>query len=198
MSADIHPLQPGSQPIEGERSVYLDAYLAPFRPWLDRDTVTEIMVNRPGEVWIEDAADPGMKRIETPQIDDRLVQRLAEQVARVSHQGINREHPLLGKELIALGMWMFGDKPLGWAKNAKSFGVVISDSFGRAWRRGTAGIAIGAAGAGLGAAAQETVLQAAQETRTPAESAQNIGTAMLFGAKVTSTLIERKREGGRG
>jgi coenzyme F420-0:L-glutamate ligase/coenzyme F420-1:gamma-L-glutamate ligase len=26
------------------------------------------------------------------------------------------------------------------------FGVVISDSFGRAWRRGTAGIAIGAAG----------------------------------------------------
>ena len=73
MSADIHPLQPGGQPVDGERSVYLDAYLAPFRPWLDRDTVTEIMVNRPGEVWIEDAADPGMKRIETPQIDDRLL-----------------------------------------------------------------------------------------------------------------------------
>ena len=99
MSADIHPLQPGGQPVDSERSVYLDAYLAPFRPWLDRDTVTEIMVNRPGEVWIEDAADPGMKRIETPQIDDRLVQRLAEQVARVSHQGINREHPLLGATL---------------------------------------------------------------------------------------------------
>lgn len=103
MSADIHPLQPGSQPVDSERSVYLDAYLAPFRPWLDRDTVTEIMVNRPGEVWIEDAADPGMKRIETPQIDDRLVQRLAEQVARVSHQGINREHPLLGATLPAKG-----------------------------------------------------------------------------------------------
>jgi type IV secretion system protein VirB11 len=40
-----------------------------------------------------------MKRIETPEIDDRLVQRLAEQVARVSHQGINREHPLLGATL---------------------------------------------------------------------------------------------------
>src|SRR3546814_8226734 len=50
-------------------------------------------------VWIEDAADPGMKRVETPDIDDRLVQRLAEQVARVSHQGINREHPLLGATL---------------------------------------------------------------------------------------------------
>lgn len=98
MSADIHPLQQ-SEPIAGERSVYLDAYLAPFRQWLERDTVTEIMVNRPGEVWIEDAASPGMQKIDTPDIDDKLVQRLAEQVARVSHQGINREHPLLGATL---------------------------------------------------------------------------------------------------
>ncbi|WP_435418053.1 P-type DNA transfer ATPase VirB11 [Parerythrobacter aurantius] len=98
MAADVHPL--AKQEISAaDRSVYLDAYLAPFRRWLDRDTVTEIMVNRPGEVWIEDATDPGMKRIETPDIDDRLVQRLAEQVARVSHQGINREHPLLGATL---------------------------------------------------------------------------------------------------
>lgn len=27
---------------------------------------------------------------------------------------VNREHPLFGKELIALGMEMFGDRPLGW------------------------------------------------------------------------------------
>ena len=68
MSADIHRLgmgegdaqAGGAVPLSAERSVYLDAYLAPFRRWLDRDTVTEIMVNRPGEVWIEDAASPGM------------------------------------------------------------------------------------------------------------------------------------------
>ncbi|MCR9179895.1 MAG: P-type DNA transfer ATPase VirB11 [Erythrobacteraceae bacterium] len=110
MSADIHRLTASGEsagksaeaaPLPAERSVYLDAYLAPFRRWLDRDTVTEIMVNRPGEVWIEDASNPGMQRIETPEIDDRLVQRLAEQVARVSHQGINREHPLLGATLPA-------------------------------------------------------------------------------------------------
>ncbi|MFZ1744017.1 MAG: P-type DNA transfer ATPase VirB11 [Pontixanthobacter sp.] len=94
MSADIHPFHPDDN--AAERSVYLDAYLAPFREWLERDTITEIMVNRPGEVWIEDAAQPGMQKILVPEIDDRLVQRLAEQVARVSHQGINREHPLLG------------------------------------------------------------------------------------------------------
>ena len=98
MSADIHPL-PTDAPTAARRSVYLDAYLAPFRQWLDQDTVTEIIVNRPGEVWIEDALIPGMQRIETPEIDDQLVQRLAEQVARISHQGINREHPLLGATL---------------------------------------------------------------------------------------------------
>ena len=103
MSAQIHPhpaqdaAAPAPQVAGG--SVYLDAYLSPFREWLDRDSVTEILVNRPGEVWIEDAAQPGMQRVEDERIDDNLVQRLAEQVARVSHQGINREHPLLGATL---------------------------------------------------------------------------------------------------
>ena len=96
MTDNVHPLPSGAA---AERSVYLDAYLAPFQRWLDVDTITEILVNRPGEVWIEDAAQGGMHRVLAPEIDDRLVQRLAEQVARVSHQGINREHPLLGATL---------------------------------------------------------------------------------------------------
>jgi type IV secretion system protein VirB11 len=107
VSAEIHQLPPApdgtedAMPRAASGSVYLDAYLAPFRKWLERDTVTEIIVNRPGEIWIEDADRPGMQRIKAPQIDDKLVQRLAEQVARVSHQGINREHPLLGATLPA-------------------------------------------------------------------------------------------------
>ena len=98
MSAEIHKLEEQPAP-QVSGSVYLDAYLAPFRRWLDRDTVTEVLVNRPGEIWVEDAATPGMQRIDAPEVDDKLVQRLAEQVARVSHQGINREHPLLGATL---------------------------------------------------------------------------------------------------
>ncbi len=98
MAADVHPLPTGGGSA-AERSVYLDAYLAPFQRWLDVDTITEILVNRPGEVWIEDAAQGGMRKVDAPEIDDRLIQRLAEQVARVSHQGINREHPLLGATL---------------------------------------------------------------------------------------------------
>ncbi|APG63542.1 P-type DNA transfer ATPase VirB11 [Sphingorhabdus lutea] len=99
----MHPLSVDIVPeiSAGEDSVYLNAYLAPFRPWLDCDTVTEIMVNRPGELWIEDVNCPTMQRILVPEINDRLIQRLAEQVARISHQGINREHPLLGAMLPA-------------------------------------------------------------------------------------------------
>jgi hypothetical protein len=29
---------------------FLDAYLEPFRAWLAQDDVTEILVNRPGEI----------------------------------------------------------------------------------------------------------------------------------------------------
>ncbi len=103
MTAEIHQLPQDDSdavPQVPSGSVYLDAYLAPFREWLERDTVTEILVNGPGEMWVEDAARPGgMQCIQIDAIDDKLVQRLAEQVARISHQGINREHPLLGATL---------------------------------------------------------------------------------------------------
>lgn len=101
MNGAVHLLPQGQAKADepAPRSVYLDAYLGPFRQWLDRETVTEILVNRPGELWIEDAERPGMQRIDLPEIDDQLLQRLAEQVARISHQGINREHPLLAATL---------------------------------------------------------------------------------------------------
>lgn len=95
----LHPQGDQFQPAPLERSVYLDAYLAPFSEWLERESVTEILVNRPGEVWVEDATKPGMQRIKRDEINNQLLQRLAEQVARVSHQGINREHPLLAATL---------------------------------------------------------------------------------------------------
>ena len=98
MSGTVHTLARDEAPLISG-SVYLDAYLAPFRPWLERESVTEILVNRPGELWIEDATLRGMQRVELPALDGQLLQRLAEQVARISHQGINREHPLLSATL---------------------------------------------------------------------------------------------------
>jgi type IV secretion system protein VirB11 len=79
--------------------VYLSAYLAPFQQWLSDENVTEILVNAPGEVWTESSGVAGMARHEAPGIDDVLLSRLAAQVARFSHQGINRERPLLSATL---------------------------------------------------------------------------------------------------
>jgi len=79
--------------------VYLSAYLAPFQQWLDDENVTEILVNQPGEVWTESAGSAGMAQHKAPGIDDVLLGRLAAQVARFSHQGINRERPLLSATL---------------------------------------------------------------------------------------------------
>jgi type IV secretion system protein VirB11 len=82
----------------GPGGVYLGSYLAPFQRWLAQEDVTEILVNRPGEVWIEQAGH-GMVRHAVADVSDRHLQRLAEQIARISHQGINREQPLLGAVL---------------------------------------------------------------------------------------------------
>ncbi len=79
--------------------VYLRTYLKPFLPWLERDDVTEILVNKPFEVWIEISGEPNMRCVEMPEIDDILLSRLAAQIARVAHQGINRESPLLAASL---------------------------------------------------------------------------------------------------
>ena len=79
--------------------VYLRTYLKPFLPWLERDDVTEILVNKPFEVWIEISGEPHMRLVEMPEVDDILLSRLAAQIARVAHQGINRESPLLAASL---------------------------------------------------------------------------------------------------
>lgn len=78
--------------------VYLDAYLAPLAPWLARPDVTDVLVNRPGEVWVETAGGQ-MSREPADQLTDVVLQRLARQIAAASHQGVNREQPLLSATL---------------------------------------------------------------------------------------------------
>ena len=78
--------------------VYLKRYLAPLDPWLSRPDVTDILVNRPGEVWVETIAGE-MTRHDAPQLTDVDLTRLARQVAGAASQGVNREQPLLSASL---------------------------------------------------------------------------------------------------
>lgn len=79
--------------------VYLRSFLAPLAPWLESPDVTEILVNEPGELWVERAGAAVMERHDAPGVDGSLLQRLALQIARVNHQGISRETPLLAATL---------------------------------------------------------------------------------------------------
>ncbi len=78
--------------------IYLDTYLSALAPWLTRDDVTDLLINQPGEVWIETTSGL-LTRIAAPQVTDVVLQRLARQIAAATHQGVNREQPLLSATL---------------------------------------------------------------------------------------------------
>jgi type IV secretion system protein VirB11 len=63
-----------------------------------RTDVTDIYVNRPQEIWIETLGG-AIERIGVPSLDVATLDRLARQIAALSHQGISREHPLLSATL---------------------------------------------------------------------------------------------------
>jgi len=79
-------------------NVYLKSYLAPFEAWLERGDVTDIWVNRPGELWVETARG-SILREAAPDVTEIVLQRLARQIAGTTHQGVNREQPLLSATL---------------------------------------------------------------------------------------------------
>lgn len=78
--------------------VYLRACLAPFAGGLSRPDVTDIYVNRPGELWMVTLGG-AVERHEDATLDEVVLARLARQVAALSHQGISREHPMLAATL---------------------------------------------------------------------------------------------------
>jgi type IV secretion system protein VirB11 len=82
----------------GNAGYYLDTFLAPLSPWLSRGDVTDVWINRPGEVWVETLGG-AIERHEEPALDEPLLGRLARQVAAGASQGISRAQPLLAASL---------------------------------------------------------------------------------------------------
>lgn len=78
--------------------VYLSTYLEPLNSLLSRDDITDIYINEPGEVWIETIGG-NIERQTKEILSQKNLIRLAQQVAAYSHQGINRENPLLAATL---------------------------------------------------------------------------------------------------
>jgi type IV secretion system protein VirB11 len=78
--------------------IYLRSCLAPFEAALARPDVTDIYVNRPGELWIETLGGE-IERHENASVSELNLARLARQIAALTHQGVSREHPLLAARL---------------------------------------------------------------------------------------------------
>jgi type IV secretion system protein VirB11 len=76
-------------------SPYLRQSCEPIRRWLQDPDVVEIMVNRPGEVWIEALGHAEMERFEAPELTARAIMQIAERVAAEVNQSVNEETPLL-------------------------------------------------------------------------------------------------------
>lgn len=87
-----------SSALQRQDWVYLHSYLAPFEGPLRRPDVTDIYVNRPGEIWLETLGG-SIERHDAPELSETILARLARQVAALNHQGISREHPLLSASL---------------------------------------------------------------------------------------------------
>lgn len=80
------------------QNIYLESYLAVLAPWLQRPDLTDIYINRPGELWFEVLGSPPERSL-IPVLTGELLARMVKQIAAVTAQGINREHPLLSASL---------------------------------------------------------------------------------------------------
>jgi len=75
----------------------LETYLLPFRNLFAEDGVNEIMINTPGEVWVEKGGDQRMEKF--PEIDLDHLLGLGRLVAQSTDQIISEERPLLSATL---------------------------------------------------------------------------------------------------
>ena len=75
----------------------LRSYLMPLRHLLDDASIEEIIVNRPGEVYVE-AAGAWVPH-EVPEFDQRRLNQLADLIATYSHQTVGARQPLLSAQL---------------------------------------------------------------------------------------------------
>ena len=78
---------------------FLDLALEPLKLWLSEDRVTEISINRPGEVFVERLGDVSMQRYEVPTLTADRIRHLAERVASATEQSVNAETPLISAAL---------------------------------------------------------------------------------------------------
>lgn len=75
----------------------LAQYLLPLRPFLDDSSLSEICINRGGEVWTE--GREGWLRHDVPALDFNHCEQLANLIANFNHKAIHKDKPILSASL---------------------------------------------------------------------------------------------------
>ncbi len=75
----------------------LETYLGPLKALLDKDGVSEISINRPGEAWVEIRGDMHHEPIRDMGLEH--LRGLAKLIAQSTNQMVSEEHPLLSATL---------------------------------------------------------------------------------------------------
>lgn len=75
----------------------LKTYLLPFQEIFDQEGVNEVMINKPGEIWVEKGGDQSL--ISMPEIDMDHLLGLGRLIAQSTAQSISEETPLLSATL---------------------------------------------------------------------------------------------------
>ena len=84
----------GSEAQWASLPTFIRQVCTPIKFWLQDSSVVEIMVNRPGEVWVEAVGRP-MERFEVPELTREAIISIAERIAGHTGQSVNEETPLL-------------------------------------------------------------------------------------------------------
>jgi type IV secretion system protein VirB11 len=76
---------------------HIEAQMAPLSDYLDEPDVFEVVINRPGEVWVETAT--GWRTHDVPEMTAARLDHLAKVVASWSRQVIDAQRPILSATL---------------------------------------------------------------------------------------------------
>ena len=86
-------------PLAARRSPLLEAELQPLRRFLDQDDISELSINRPGELFIERLGRNDMQQVISSEFTSAWIGKLAERVAGSTDQLVNAERPILSAAL---------------------------------------------------------------------------------------------------
>jgi len=75
----------------------LNSFLQPFEEYFNRDGVTEVIINKPCELWVEQYGDSSSYTV--PKCDMKHLRGMASLIAQSTEQMIDEEHPLLSGTL---------------------------------------------------------------------------------------------------